>query len=70
MQVSIVAIQQLELTSVSGSHESPWRFSELNECTGPTGQSSEVSDGALAAQEEGLAVVCIGTFPFNSLRKS
>ena len=48
----IVAIQLLELTSISGFHESLWSFSILNEFTGPAGRSNEVADGTLATRAE------------------
>lgn len=44
MQGPIVAIQLLELTSISGEHESLWSFSTLNESTGP-GRSIKPSGG-------------------------
>lgn len=61
MQGSIVAIQLLELTSISGLHESLWSFSMLNESTGPAGQSNEVVDGTLVTRE---GVWTWLTFPF------
>ena len=51
MQGSIVAIQLLELTSISGLHESLSCFSMLNEFTGPAGQSNEVVDDTYTTHE-------------------